>query len=163
MRHCLEKRPEERFDTAHDLAFALEGVLGVAITSDAQPKVGTGPAVRRRRWIAAALMIALAAAVPYMERGPWLLVALTLVGAGALGAHPQYYALAQDLPSRHMGVLSGSLAASSWLAVGTMQGAIGDHIKETGSYDLPLTLTGLAPLAGLLAMVLWATFGQSKR
>jgi serine/threonine protein kinase/Tol biopolymer transport system component len=28
LRHCLEKRPEERFDTAHDLAFALETALG---------------------------------------------------------------------------------------------------------------------------------------
>jgi serine/threonine protein kinase len=28
LRHCLEKRPEERFDTAHDLAFALETAMG---------------------------------------------------------------------------------------------------------------------------------------
>jgi Tol biopolymer transport system component/predicted Ser/Thr protein kinase len=28
LRHCLEKRPEERFDTAHDLAFALETAIG---------------------------------------------------------------------------------------------------------------------------------------
>ena len=62
LRHCLEKRPEERFDTAHDLAFALEGVLGAAITSGAQAKLEPRPAVRRGRLIAAALMIALAAA-----------------------------------------------------------------------------------------------------
>jgi len=28
LRHCLEKRPEERFDTAHDLTFALETAGG---------------------------------------------------------------------------------------------------------------------------------------
>jgi ACS family hexuronate transporter-like MFS transporter len=97
-----------------------------------------------------------------MDRGPLLLVALVLVGAGALGAHPQYYALAQELPARHMGVLSGVLAATSWIAVGTMQGAMGDYIKRTGSYDLPLTVTGLAPLAGLLAMAAWASFARPR-
>src|SRR5262249_4155658 len=33
LRHCLEKRPEERFDTAHDLAFALETVIGGSVPS----------------------------------------------------------------------------------------------------------------------------------
>ncbi len=105
-----------------------------------------------------AALIALSALVPSLEPGPLLLGALVLVGAGALGAHPQYYALAQELPARHMGTVSGLLAATSWFAVGTMQGAIGDHIKSTGSYDLPLILTGLAPLLGLAAMAIWATY-----
>ena len=62
LRHCLEKRPEERFDTAHDLAFALEGVLGAALTSGAQTRLDRGPAFGRGRLIVAAAMIALAAA-----------------------------------------------------------------------------------------------------
>jgi eukaryotic-like serine/threonine-protein kinase len=62
LRHCLEKRPEDRFDTAHDLAFALEGVLGVASTSGAQAKVDPRSTPRRGRMIALGLMIALAAA-----------------------------------------------------------------------------------------------------
>ena len=110
-----------------------------------------------------AALVALSALVPAMERGPWLLVALVLVGAGSLGAHPQYYALSQELPARHMGMLSGVLAASSWVAVGTMQGAIGEYIQRTKSYDLPLIVTGLAPLVGLTAMVAWATFGGRDR
>ena len=32
LRHCLEKRPEDRFDTAHDLVFALETATGGAST-----------------------------------------------------------------------------------------------------------------------------------
>ena len=107
-------------------------------------------------------LVALSAAVPSMERGPWLLISLVLVGAGALGAHPQYYALAQELPARHMGVLSGILAASSWLAVGTMQGEMGAYIKETKSYDLPLIVTGLAPLVGLLVMAVWTFFDKKQ-
>ena len=33
LRHCLEKRPEHRFDTAHDLAFALETAAGGTVSS----------------------------------------------------------------------------------------------------------------------------------
>lgn len=107
-------------------------------------------------------LIALSALVPLLDRGPILLICLVAVGAGALGAHPQYYALVQDLPARHMGVLSGLLAATSWFAVGYMQGAMGDYIKESQSYDLPLVVTGLAPVAGLIAMAAWAAFGRSE-
>jgi ACS family hexuronate transporter-like MFS transporter len=106
-------------------------------------------------------LVALAIAVPYMDRGPWLLAALLAVGAGALGAHPQYYALAQELPARHMGMLSGVLSATSWVAVGFAQGRMGDYVKQTGSYDLPLVVTGFAPLVGLIAFLAWA--GVTKR
>ncbi|HKA08547.1 MAG TPA: MFS transporter [Gemmataceae bacterium] len=111
-------------------------------------------------WCAA--LVALTAAVPAMEAGPLLLLSLVAAGAGSLGAHPQYYALAQELPSRHMGMLSGILAATSWVAVGRMQGAMGDYIKRTGSYDLPLIVTGLAPIAGLTAMAAWVALTRPK-
>jgi Tol biopolymer transport system component/tRNA A-37 threonylcarbamoyl transferase component Bud32 len=40
LRHCLEKRPEERFDTAHDLAFALETAMGApSATSQVVPAI----------------------------------------------------------------------------------------------------------------------------
>jgi len=107
-------------------------------------------------------LVALTAAVPSMAKGPWLLLALVAAGAGSLGAHPQYYALAQELPSRHMGVMSGVLAATSWVAVGRMQGEMGAYIKGTGSYSLPLIVTGLAPLAGLLAMAAWVIFTRPR-
>jgi MFS transporter, ACS family, hexuronate transporter len=112
--------------------------------------------------------VALGAAVPFMEPGVLLLISLILMGAGSLGAHPQYYALAQELPPKHLGLLSGILSASSWVAVGRMQGMMGDYIKRTGSYDLPLILTGLAPIAGLVALTVWVALrpraaGQEER
>lgn len=110
-----------------------------------------------------AVLVALSTAVPAMERGPLLLIALVLVGAGSLGAHPQYYALVQELPPRHMGFLSGLLAATSWVVVGRMQGAIGDYIKRTGSYDLPLIATGLAPLAGLAVLTAWVALASRSQ
>jgi ACS family hexuronate transporter-like MFS transporter len=97
-----------------------------------------------------------------MDAGPLLLLSLVAAGAGSLGAHPQYYALAQELPPRHMGMLSGILAATSWVAVGRMQGAMGDYIKRTESYDLPLIVTGLAPVAGLVAMAGWIALTRPK-
>jgi serine/threonine protein kinase/WD40 repeat protein len=51
LRHCLEKRPEERFDTAHDLAFALETAMGSpSATTQAAPVI-----VAKRRWLTPAL------------------------------------------------------------------------------------------------------------
>jgi dipeptidyl aminopeptidase/acylaminoacyl peptidase/tRNA A-37 threonylcarbamoyl transferase component Bud32 len=42
LRHCLEKRPEERFDTAHDLAFALETAMGApSATSQVVPAIAS--------------------------------------------------------------------------------------------------------------------------
>ncbi|MEP7132729.1 MAG: protein kinase [Acidobacteriota bacterium] len=40
MRHCLEKRPEERFHSARDLAFALREVSSGPPTPGAAPRVG---------------------------------------------------------------------------------------------------------------------------
>ncbi|HUL79123.1 MAG TPA: protein kinase [Vicinamibacteria bacterium] len=46
--HCLEKRPEERFHSAHDLAFDLKALSMASGTSTAVPAVA-GTALRRRR------------------------------------------------------------------------------------------------------------------
>jgi ACS family hexuronate transporter-like MFS transporter len=122
-------------------------------------------ALVRRRWgVHAArlvgfalftLLTAHAALVPVA--GPGLTVPLLmLAGAGILGLHPYYYALAQELPPKQFGLMSGALAAGAWVVVGFMQGGIGAHIEETKSYDLGLVIAGLAPVAALVTLVaLW--------
>ncbi len=102
-------------------------------------------------------LTALAAIVPFVGNSFFTLVpVLMLVGAGILGLHPVYYALAQDLPAKHMGLLSGALAATTWGVVGLFQGEIGTHIEATGDYTPGFVAAGLAPLAGLVAMlILW--------
>jgi Tol biopolymer transport system component len=62
LRHCLEKRPEERFDTAHDLAFALETAMGGS-SSAAQvaPALVAGKPWLRQAVGTLALLAALAA------------------------------------------------------------------------------------------------------
>lgn len=50
VRRCLEKRPEQRFQSAADLAFALRAITGGWSTSGVQPAVSaTKP--RSRRWV----------------------------------------------------------------------------------------------------------------
>jgi len=52
--HCLEKNPEQRFHSAHDVAFALEAISG-ASAPGAVPLAAVRPMRRRSAWIAAAL------------------------------------------------------------------------------------------------------------
>jgi Tol biopolymer transport system component len=70
IRHCLEKNPEERFHSAHDLAFdlrALSDASATAITA-ATGKFAVRPASRRAVWITAALGIVAAAAAFFLGR-----------------------------------------------------------------------------------------------
>ncbi len=55
LRHCLEKRAEERFDTARDLAFALETVMG----GPSAPRIVAAPekVVRRGNTLAVAFLL----------------------------------------------------------------------------------------------------------
>jgi serine/threonine protein kinase len=55
--HCLEKSPGERFESAHDLAFALQAVSGLSQASGAIAARSAG----FRRWIPAAAGLAAAA------------------------------------------------------------------------------------------------------
>jgi eukaryotic-like serine/threonine-protein kinase len=51
-RRCLEKRPEQRFQSAADLAFALRSVSGsTSVVSGVQPAIAAQPQPRTRRWI----------------------------------------------------------------------------------------------------------------
>ncbi len=66
VRHCLEKNPEERFESARDVAFDLEALSGLSGTTTG---VGALPARgRRRRWPA----IALAAVLGALVAGPFV-------------------------------------------------------------------------------------------
>jgi eukaryotic-like serine/threonine-protein kinase len=64
VRHCLEKSPEQRFQSARDLAFHLESTSSISGTGSTpsikfeKPRSG-----RLSRWMIASLVVALAAAV----------------------------------------------------------------------------------------------------
>lgn len=120
--------------------------------------VSRGREVHTARVIGYAAFAAISAAAAIAPfAGGWATVALVvLAGAGILGLHPCYYALAQELPAKQMAFLSGLLAAAAWFVAGDMQARMGAHIKATGSYDAGFILAGLAPIPGLLALlILW--------
>ena len=52
VRHCLEKNPAERFQSARDLAFDLESLSGASTTSAAASSVAKS---RSRKWLAPAI------------------------------------------------------------------------------------------------------------
>jgi len=52
VRHCLDKDPLHRFQSAQDLAFALRSISGVSMTTASMP--GIGERKRRSSWIPAA-------------------------------------------------------------------------------------------------------------
>ena len=62
IRRCLEKAPERRFQSASDLAFAIEALSGTSSSTIAPPAV-SAPLIFRRRaaWITAAAILAVAA------------------------------------------------------------------------------------------------------
>ena len=74
VRRCLEKKPEARFQSAHDLAFALETVSGVSSGSTAAAPV-TASSGRSRPRLATlgaivAVVLAAIAGVWYSTRPP---------------------------------------------------------------------------------------------
>jgi ACS family hexuronate transporter-like MFS transporter len=93
----------------------------------------------------------------------WLLLCLLLlIGFGALALFPVYYSLSQELSVRNQGKVTGSLGFCTWMATAFMHPWVGRWLDVTkAQYGVPdyqsaLALAGLAPVAGLLALVfLW--------
>lgn len=135
---------------AADIGTLLSGAL-------VKHLAGRGRTVHSSRvigYLIFSLLTACGALVPFAGDG-WLMIALLFTaGAGILGLHPFYYALAQELSAKHMGVLSGALAAGGWIVSSLSQIFLGQHIEATKSYQLGLLMVGLAPILGLIALVL---------
>jgi MFS transporter, ACS family, hexuronate transporter len=92
-----------------------------------------------------------AAALP---RGPTLVAALFVVGFGALGLFPIYYALSQEISVRHQGKVTGTLSClnAAYLALWfPLQGRLIDWL---GSFSVALGVAGLFPVIGLVALAL---------
>jgi MFS transporter, ACS family, hexuronate transporter len=121
--------------------------------------VARGMAIHSARLagFAAFAAITLSAAMVPVVGGGWAGVCLlTMSATGIICLHPYYYSFTQELPTKHMGFLSGFLAAAGWGVVGFVQKELGAHIETTKSYDAGFVLVGVAPLFGLFALLtLW--------
>lgn len=65
VRRCLEKRPEERFQSAKDLAFDLEGILGTSLQAPYRAVAGRSRQHLVRRWLPGGLLVAVLLAVGF--------------------------------------------------------------------------------------------------
>lgn len=118
---------------------------------------------RVRTFAGYAALTAVAAVVPFVGSGWLMIVGLMLAGAGLLGLHPLYYALNQELSRGRMGARVGTLSLIGWGVSSSFQILIGKRIEQTKSYDVGLVITGLAPLVGLVALlVLWPAGRQRQ-
>jgi ACS family hexuronate transporter-like MFS transporter len=102
-----------------------------------------------------ALLCTLGVVVAFLPRGPFLLGVLLVIGFGALGLFPNYYSFSQELSARHQGKVTGALGCSSWLAVAPIHEAVGDLVRQTGSYSVGMAAAGCAPLLAVGALVLF--------
>ena len=137
---------------AADVGCILAGVLVTALVSrgwfvDSARKLG---------FAIFTMLTACGALVPFVGNGALMVTCLFLAGAGILGLHPYYYSMTQEISDRRMGMLSGALAAGGWVVSSTSQIVLGKQIEATKSYQLGLVMVGLAPVIGLLALlILW--------
>ncbi len=151
--HQIPREPTRVIVVAFFLASDAGCVLAGALVKSLAARGWEVDAARRAGFFVFTLLAASAAAVPFAGSG-WLMVGLLIVaGMGVLGLHPYYYAFAQDLPHRRMGLYSGGLAALAWVVASAFQITIGAEIQESKSYDVGLVIGGLAPAAGLAALL----------
>ncbi len=92
VRHCLEKNPEQRFHSAHDVAFALEALSDVSTPTPAAAglRAITRPRARILLWAAglAAALAALAAAVLWLRPGAGAIDSLAVLPFVNAGGDP---------------------------------------------------------------------------
>lgn len=95
-------------------------------------------------------------AVPFLPDGRALQAALLVVAFAALGLFPTYFALSQELSSKHQGKVTGVLGASAHLSLAAIYPLEGLICDRTGSYELVLGGIGVFPLLAFAAMMaLW--------
>ena len=180
VRHCLEKQPEDRFQTARDLSFAL-GTISNASTSKQMLALRSRGAILRKwlPWMAAAFLLAALGVVlgarlksasqpAYrrisFERGTIYAARFSPDGRGTLysaswnGAPLQLYSTVEDSPfSRPIGFESASLLGLSR----TSELALVLHGSHGSRLDFANGMLARAPLAGgtpreILQDVRWA-------
>jgi Tol biopolymer transport system component len=182
VRHCLEKQPAERFQTARDVAFALDALSGSGSGAAARLPAadGRGAFVRERiAW--SVLTLALAAALVFLGLRPGVQVAapplyiaslllpdgITLPGIAhgrkiAIAPDGRHLAFIAGAPGRHNQVWLQSLDRASAVAVEGSDGAVGPFWSPDSrfvAYRLGTQLMKV-PAAGGPATIIGSTVGS---
>jgi hypothetical protein len=129
VRHCLEKGPGERFQTARDVAFALESLSGPGTTASA--RVDAVPRARRG-WSAMAAAVAGLAllALGFFGARAWLMPAPATEWTGAQLGGPAFAQGPRVSPNGHMLAFIGMVGTNTEVAVMTPES--GDWAVRTG-------------------------------
>jgi MFS transporter, ACS family, hexuronate transporter len=97
-------------------------------------------------------LTAVSVVMAVMPRGATLVVAVFVVGFGALGLFPIYYALSQEISTHHQGKVTGTLSCLNAAYLAFLFPLTGKLIDRLGSFDAALGAAGLFPLVGLAAL-----------
>jgi ACS family hexuronate transporter-like MFS transporter len=114
-------------------------------------------ATRLAAFAVCALLTLGTVAVPFLPDGWPLQFALLAVAFGGLGLFPTYFALSQELSSRHQGKVTGTLGFAAHMSLALVfypiEGIVCDATK---SYEWVLGAVGAAPIIGFgLLLCLW--------
>ena len=143
---CLEKEPERRFQSASDLAFALEALSDSAISSSTSPRPQAGAKSHRWKFIvgAATLVVIAATILAYFEMQPPVVPKVS-----------KYVQLTHDGLPKNLNATDGSriylfLISSGYQGMGEMSVSGGDPRKLTILPSTNMFAWGLSPDASQL-------------
>jgi DNA-binding beta-propeller fold protein YncE len=151
VRHSLEKNPAERFQTARDVAFALEAFSGTAISSTSMPALPASA-----RWLRLAI-IAVAFTIAGLTAGfgltTWLrpAAAETAIGFETRTLDPQWITNIRFAPGGETIVYSAAASGNVPSLFVLRQGAVVPQpLGEVGTHLLSVSRSGeLAVLTGV--------------
>jgi Tol biopolymer transport system component len=110
LRHCLEKDPTERFQTARDVAFALSSLTGSAASTSGVTAIV--PSASRRRWWLLPAAIAVIAAIGGLLAGRALAPRAVRLEFTAMTRSPQAIFSARFMPDGRSLVFSSAPAGT---------------------------------------------------
>lgn len=92
----------------------------------------------------------------FFPKGISLVIVLLLLGFGALGVFPIYYAISQEISVKHQGKTTATLSFLNAVYLAGLMALLGLLIDYYGSISHVLAAMGLFPLIGMAALVfLW--------
>ena len=93
-------------------------------------------------------------AIPFVSGLTFQIIAL-LIGFGALGLFPTYFALSQELSATHQGKVTGTLGFINAIVMAGMSFGQGKLIDWTGRSDWVLATAGLPAMTAFIVTVVW--------